>query len=1094
MQEKFENFSATETLHNPNNMKKKISLTTFAIVSLVVIGSLVSYGAIETTDLKAEQSLPRTVKTTEKKNSAKLPQRVSDVENTWIVKVQSNFNDDTSFTYSDGPVYEYGAEVILNGNKAKIKGLFNLWFDDVDSTYDLEGEYNQRTGEITIPVTEYDSDKKGLDGYVRVAEMYSFTSNQPYTLVLFSGDMTTTGDLTTKKGLVFTVSDDMDLITAKNGFGLYAFDANGNEMGFYDYYKTCSMTKPVDGVALSVNPSELDFAGRYICQGLEQNATVTLLNKGKETSEIAITTTTPDLRTNIKNLSLSCGESKTIEINMIPSSVGILDEYIVFTPQNGSEVKVHTGVEVHPRPDYTLITKNGKEYMEFNMSPIYPFVIDEIENNQVAISTNGGESSEKQTESWFTITLEIPQGKTGLFSFKGMQVNRQPNGFAWNLDGQIVESFMNSNSYDPAPIDGVTVIPSGKHVLGFSNLLYADWFEFTGIIPYSYIYDLDLQLFDSSDSLVYLVDDEIVFEDAWFDSLTTSRDASVRLYNLGNSILEVKSVVGENGFSGSVPSQKAAKGGFIDVPLKWTVDKVGTTTGIVKITTNAGEFEVECTGSAQAIPEEYHNIVSKGDFSFDTDSKYPFAYNSVRGYLYNSSSKTEKDEIIYSWLDASFEVPEGSVGKITWEATNDSEDLFYYLNQVSVISGTIFTIDGQAERNIGGQGVDCSSSTIYTPGELIFKPGRHTIRFNYKKTSSQEKFVFGDDRIKLYEIGLELINAGDIAGYVTPEFCNFKDIQYSVGRDGHQTVGIVSMDGSPVKLVSWESEGPFSVVDLSEHFYEGTTPFMVEYHPTKTGKETGKVTLHTNIGDYTVDCQANGIDLNRGERVFYESFEYGADNWLFEDFDQDGMSWIQMADLIDNYVPESYVLFGYQAMGSIYYDYGGQNKWFESKIDNVMFSPEIEIPSEGKSLLQFMVQAKIYSGDTLEVLVAEDADTYIDLYEKIWDQGFNDDTQWTEYMIDITKYAGKKVRFAFRTSTPNAYNAYYIMIDDVLVTNTEGAGVNEISDTERNIESIEYYSVDGKRLNKPSEELTIVVTKWSDGSVSTQKIVGKTRF
>ena len=373
-------------------MKKNLSLT-IAIGCLLAIGSFVAYGAIETSDLKAGQSLPRKVKIAEKKNPAKLAQNVGSAENTWIVKTQSNFNDDTSFTYSDGPVYEYSAEVILSGSKAKIKGLFNLWYDDIDRIYDLEGEYNQRTGEIYIPVTEYNSDNKGIDNYIRVAEMYSFTSNQPYTLVLFSGDMTTTGDLTTKEGLVFTVSDDMDLITAKNGFGLYAFDTNGNEMGFYDYYKTCSMTKPVEGVALSVNPSELDFAGRFICQGLEQNATVTLINKGKETSNIAITTTTPDIKTNIETLSLSGGESKTIEINMIPSSIGNIDEYIVFTPQNGSEVKVHTDVEVHPRPDYTLITKSGQEYMEFNMSPFYPFVIDEIDNNQVAISTNGGLSS-----------------------------------------------------------------------------------------------------------------------------------------------------------------------------------------------------------------------------------------------------------------------------------------------------------------------------------------------------------------------------------------------------------------------------------------------------------------------------------------------------------------------------------------------------------------------------------------------------------------------------------------------------------------------------------------------------------------------------
>lgn len=1064
-------------------MKKKLTIIGSAI-AIIGAGSLLAFSSGNSPDFQAESTIPRIAKAPHNAKNAPAPKSAG--YDVWIADAVSLYDSSTKFNFDNGANYEYGVEISISDNKAKLKGLFNLWYDDIDKEYVIEGSYDQRSGQITIPVQKFDSEKIGLDGYVKAAEMYSLSSNKPYTLVVFSGDMNSNGGLDTQNGLVFNVSDDMDRIIAQSGFGLYAFDANGNPMGFYDYYKDFKLTVPSEGVNLSCNVKDIDFSGLFVCCGVQQKTSVTVLNRGSLAADISIETSSSNLTASAAKTRIEPGERTNIEISLLPSEAGRCDEKIIVHSTHGDDLTLNVGVDVYERPDYTLITKNGAEYMEFDMSPMYPFVVEERDGRNVAVSINKGSA----TEAWFTASINIPEGKVGVFSYKGMQVNKQPNGFIISLDKEIVQDFRYvRDTYTPFPIDGTLIIPEGKHTVGFSHLMDSDWYEYFGVNGYVCIYDLDLKVDDVKDNSAILESADITFEDAWFDKLSTSRAATVRLLNIGKEALRVNGYDAVGNFSASIPETSAQQGGSIEIPLTWTVESVGEDHGSVTLHTTAGDFTVNCHGKAAAIPAEYHKIVSNGDFSFDTSTDFPFAYNSNRGYLYNSSSKSEFDEISNSWLDVSFIVPEGSQGKLNWDAYNDSEDLFVFMGTSSVISGTTITIDGENSRSVCGVGVHCPSSSIFTPGELIFKSGRHTVRFNYKKTGAGEKYEFGDDRIKLFELGLEIVGNGEYKGYVTPEYCDFKNIEYTVERDGHQVIGLVNYTDDPVRLISWDHEGPFSVVDLSDYSYEGATPFMVEYHPTKTGVETGSVTLHTNIGDYTVPCSGKGIDLDRGGRIFYESFEYGAEGWLFEDFDGDGISWHEMSDIINNYEYNSVAIpYGYRAMGSVFYAYGNYH-WLETPVDNVLFSPEIDIPVDGETLLQFITCARTYNGDGIEVLVGEDADTYIDLYESIWTQQFADVTPWQENQIDLSRYAGKKIRIAFRSQTPNATNAYFVMVDDILVTNSLAprSSVRTISATDKEILSTEWYSPDGTRLQQPSEGINIMVRRWSDGSVTSEK-------
>lgn len=1073
-------------------MKKSIFI--LSILAAIGIGSALMFGSNAIPELDADNSLPQASKVIKKKISANQHPylKVTPGYTQWMVETKSNFDKDFKFSFDEGRTYEYSAEVQISGNKARIKGLFDLWYDDVEKEYVLEGTYDQRSGLITIPVKRFDSENTDMKGYVKAAEMYSLTNNNPYTLVVFSGDMNQDGGLNTQEGLQFSVSDDMDCITSRSGFGLYAFDENGKPMAFYDYYKKCTMRLPQDGSMISTTTSNIDFAGFFICNDMEQKTSLNLINKGKEKANVNISVSSKDISVSPASFTIESGERRPIVISLNPSEPGRFDEDITFLTDEGQKLMVHIGCDVFERPDYTLITTNGKEFIDYQMSPVYPFVIEETDGLTVAKSINKGSNS----QSWFSATVNIPDGKTGILRYKGFQVDKQPNGFIGTLDKEQIYNYSyKSSSYKPMSIDGTVIIPQGKHEVAFIHSTVNEWFEYTGIQGYVAIQDINLEVVENQEHNAVIDTQEIVFDKAWHDNLSTIRKKAVRIFNSGTSGLRVLSAESTGNFTAEIPRQSVQTGGYIDVPLQWTVNKVGSDSGEVNIHTNAGDFIVKCSGTAEAIPADFHKVSTKGNLSFDTSNEYPFIYNENRGYLYNSSSKAETDGIVNSWLDIMFEVPQGMIGQLSWDAYNDSEELFGFMGSEYLVSGTSFSIDGKKEICIGGVGVHCSSEDIFKPEELSFKPGRHSLRINYKKTSSDPEYVYGDDRVKLYEIGLDLTSDGDVKGYATPDFCNFKGQEIPMGKKGYQLVELVNLNTAPIEILSWNHDGPFSLVEMRSE-KENKALCMIEYTPTTDGEEKGSVTIHSNIGDFHIDCEGHGNTNTHGGALYYDSFEYSPDAWSFNDLDNDGRGWETIGGIINGYESNSASIeYGYEAMGSLMYDYSA-SAVLGHAIDNLMISPEIEIPSSGVTTLCFMACARTWNSDSLEVLVSEGG-TSIDDFKSVWSHIFEpaeigQRVEWTEYDIDLSKFAGKKIRIAFRATTPTATNSRFMSVDDILIANSlrPQSGIEQLME-DRSATAVEWYSTCGYRLNGPADGISIKVTRWSDGSVSSEKIVNR---
>lgn len=693
-----------------------------------------------------------------------------------------------------------------------------------------------------------------------------------------------------------------------------------------------------------------------------------------------------------------------------------------------------------------------------------------------AKSTNNGKGDNSQ--SYFVCLLDVPQGKTGIFSWEAAQLTSQPNSLVIYLDGEPIKYDYYVQTSEAVDMSGIVALSEGKHEIAFSQDIMLDW-SIYGDVSEGYVWDLDFQLQESKENSAYLIDESIDFGSTYYDGLSVQIKKEVTLLNLGTAPLKVLEIKGDGNFSGEVPSVSVPQGGEIAVPLIWSAAAVGPDNGDVVITTTAGDFTVKCHGNGEALPYEYSKFVTEGKIAFNTDVTWPFKIRDNGKYLYNSTSKADIDGITECWLEAIFEVPEGKVGMISWDAINDSEDIFYFMNTPSLISGTRFNIDGAIEMMVGGEGVNCSSSDLFTPDQLTFKSGRHFVRFTYKKTSNADKYIFGDDRLKLFEIALQLENLEDHKGDISKTEIEFPNPVF-IGCSGHYPVTLVNYTSEEPQLLSSKSDGPFTA--KSNGISDGNLNLVIEFTPQDSGDYENVLTISTNLGDYDIICKGIAKDTELGTAIFYESFEYDFEsNWVFTDVNEDDNTWERISPNVASFANQK--LKPYDGNEGLILKGYNPSTWDYFDTNDYAMTPEISIPDNGTTTLQFMTMSYGYMDQYLEILAGEGED--VSSYSIVNTFSFNSPSAWEAYRVDLSEFAGRNIHIVFK-----GYDiAQFIAIDDVLVASTGTVGVSSI-DSEKKIVSEEYFTSSGLKLNQPINGVNVVVTKYSDGtSTVTKKVI-----
>ena len=1038
---------------------------------LFMLIALFTYGNVCKAQLPAASVLKAETQTAGKQKKVKTRADEAAQGDAYWFTSRSYYDERGQFSIGNGPLSSYQARFTFDGENVTISNLVDNKSYNMLSTETISGYYDADEHTITVNTPPYDG-KRPVSSYTSVGTVLQYNIFE-LQAVLLCGDFIFDEEqggygLNMKGQLIFDVSDDFSVITPRSDFGCYAVNEDGRGQGFMSFYKAEPFYKVSDEGHLALTPNEIDLTPTFLYPGAEKAVDLLLQNTGNADITYNVSTTHNAISTTRSSYKLGAGKSVETSIIVAPEEEGDIEGDVIFTAANGHTATVHVKAYASEAPQYDLIVKQGD--FSFETAGDAPFLVtDTITGSPVAVSTNAGDGTMSSLIASFT----IPEGQTGVLSWKAFGYATQPNGCIILINGNERIRHMTGSTDDLYDVSTSVGLVAGDYTVEFQNNIGSDWYE-QGFQPNPikfYVYDLALTTEPTQEHAAQLIQESADFGSFYFDKLSTTSTATVQLLNVGTEPLTVSAIEGDGTFGGIVPTATANYLGKLDVTLTFEGTEAKAYSGNVTLKTSAGDFTVACTALNEAIPTDFSAIVKEGEFSFNTSHVYPFVLNGSRAESSTAHQDTRMGE--YSWLEASFEVPAGQQGTLSWMGYNSSADYFNFMGSKSLTDGTIITIDGETSMEFAGE--TDASSTNFDSKALLFGPGRHSVMFLYQKKSSEPK---GDDKVQVYNMKLHLDDMVSDAFAADNTDVAFTTVRY--GRKSYATVNLHNEGANELSVTAIKGDGCFSgVVPTAKAFK--MLPVQLIFNPTSAGSFTGDVVISTSAGDVTIHCSANADELG-GKPIYNEEFEGDYSDWTFVDADGDGMSWVTATsqdcpnDLHTGYRSSECIV-------SVSWDIKHQQNYTP---DNYAITPAISIPADGETKLLYFYSVR--GNETHDVLVGQgtDLDSYTSVATVSKMYFANDPTVgWEEKEVDLSDYRGQTVNIAFR----HYISSYWVRIDGVLVYTT--GSVDGIDDVSLSAQGSKLYDLQGRSYSQPVKGLSIVRTTDADGRTTVKKVITK---
>lgn len=697
------------------------------------------------------------------------------------VDAKSYYDSTTGrFTPEDGSYNSFQTSLTFDGTKVAMEGFVDTGDLKLSSIKAVEGTYDAAAKTITFNTPGYSEDRAVSD-YTQYGEVTYY--GEGCSVVLFAGDFSTTSGtdgqygLETTDQLVFDVSDDLTTLTPRTGFGLWVFsNFSGTPVGCINFYQkgTISIEKMTEEPKLAFLPSSIHLEGPNVTVGSTIKQPVKIVNKGLTATNYSCDVEGEGMEFAAYR-DIDAATVQEVYVRLIPTQAGDFAGTVqAKASTGGSLATLNVTAKVGEAPDFSQIVKEGD--ITFNIGNDFPFVItDTITGYPVAVSTNKG----RNTSSSLYANINIPDGKIGVVSWKGIKQGSYGNGISIQKDGEYIFDDAYTHGMDGLDfvdkLDNMVALQPGTHVLQFQNFTNNDW-DGTGDVRYrAYIYDLALRIYDQQAHQAVLKTETLDFGDHYLDRLSVRDTLTATVLNIGTEPLSLTSIDGYGAFSGVMNDSSAVFGEELPVQIAYESSELGTQDNSVMVYTNGGFYTVACKASNSTIPVDYHPIVSSGDFSFNTSVGYPFSVEGNKAFNSTATMTNDGNLDLNSFLEASFEVPEGKVGVLGWTAHNSSTDWLIFMKDTVMTTGTRITIDGEKKMEFAGEDADASSSN-YKPEDLEFGQGRHTLRFFYIKKDSQPSY---DDRLEISNLSVTFTD--DVKGVAKANGEAVRTEYYTVG-------------------------------------------------------------------------------------------------------------------------------------------------------------------------------------------------------------------------------------------------------------------------------------------------------------------------
>lgn len=981
----------------------------------------------------------------------------------YLLVGKSMFNEAGANVYPDGgyPVC-YPVSFAFGDNTVAITGLFK-------NQTSLDG--------ITLApaVMKWDEATSTISGtspnsFVSADEAISMGRDDDRIFCLQGGYPYGIGYWKSQKAVSMKVDNESNLITPATGIACvpYYYDewdeCYSKGSGYIDALFDVVFVKMQQGIALYPLQKEIDF-GKSFVNDVSTSA-VMIVNSGEEEADFVVSTTNPCFKALVQSASLMPGESVTIPVQFVPDAEGDITGQLIMETE---ETTVTVSLKGYGRnfPDYTRIVSQGAEMMTFGTSNDYPFLIDsEMTGMPVAVSTN---RDQQHTQSWISVEVTIPEGKRGTLLWKGYFNPRWSLYDTFNVyDGETrIYTTPTDEQCKMEISDRIGLVP-GTHKLKFEykkgmqanpqNIVLGE--------DYTYLSDLRLEL-EEYRALAYEVSSgSYDFGRVFVDKEGTTADIHpdvLTIKNTGYSTLEILEMVPSEHFAADISPTSVQPEGLASVSLAVRKDIVGDYAETVVIKTNAGDIAISCRANAVMAPD-YQQIVRQGEFSFAIGSN-PFIV--VDGAAVNDKENELEDAETISEFTASFSVPEGKYGLLTWKGHNDSGD-----GDMGMIM-----IDNNAYGMIEYTG-DCDAgSYTASPYDCLLWPGEHVVSFGFLKTPGSA--YHGSGTLTISDLSLELLDA-------IPDQIVWQEQPVDFGSlyPGHKNERAVKVwncnEEKNLSLLDAKSDNPafecrFNAKTNSQvPCYLGATVF-VSYNPTAAGIHHGNITITTSFGDVTVPV--TGVCMDNASVMFFDDFEDSVNEdgelkeWTYVDGNEDEKTW---------YASDG----GAASSGT--YSLCFNTNFIKKNADDYILSKDFIINADDAVLSYYRSYKKYGARQNYEVKIGSGGDT--SSYETVYvDNGMNSYGNFDLIEIPLRGYNGQTVRICFANKT-EVGTVNVLLIDDVKVAAGTLSGIETLS-ADSCCTGAEYYDMTGKRVANPGRGIYIVKKRNPDNTIRTYKAI-----
>lgn len=963
---------------------------------------------------------------------------------------KSMFDEEGNNVYRYGgfPVC-YGVDITLDAaaSEASLLNIINM----------------EHRGTAVAAVGKYDAD----NAVISITSPEQFVSGDDYATIgtfedkpvkLVALDAYGIGYVKNVENFVIDICEGGRKLLPRSDMGGYIYNKDDNRLrDIVDIVYDVVIFKNEDGVHLQTMENGLDFGGVYKDNPVKR--TFRLYNTGTESTDFIIYTGNDAFVVDTQTGALEPGEWKDVCVTCSPSEIGDLTSTVSIESEADDPVVLPLKGACIPDVDYSPIVREGD--FSFRMTSEHPWIMKEIDGQMVAASDN---VEIYESQSVLRAICSLANDEKGKLSWEGFYDPRfgTYDPLTVVIDGEEIQRYTEKG----ATVGSVDLGP-GSHIVDF---IYEKAKKFDSpMIEYgkdfAYLSSLALSK-EKIERFSYETDVEAIDFGRHFkgsvmgDNLDFTR--TVNVANHGWDNLEFVSFEAEYPFSASagqtsIPSQKAGS-------FNITVDtsEPGEYESVVTVKTNDKDIKIPCHLLVQEMPD-YSAIVKEGDFTFDTYRLSPYvvdgntAYNSNGGPLKDNNDHT-------SFLYATFNVPQGKVGNLSWNGEFDpdgTEDM-----AITMIDQGLMTLLSEKKCYAG-------EKTFYPYQVRQMAPGEHSVLFVFFGQGEDGHEIKGSLSVSDLSLTFEPIpeRQAEVWGNPVVDFGEVAsdaevNIMTQVANTGSETISISGVTPSADGVFDVALETGVSSIESLE-----SVAVQVTCRPGgKVGMLEGKVTLNTNIGDIEIPCSAY-VEIPE-EALYKEDFENGADSWIFfDDDDSTDEQWEFMADAPD----------AHSGSGLI-----RSNSWTSnwSLPFNYAVSPEVEIP-EGGANLRFAVMAetpcnmegyKVFVGD------GTDVSTYVQIFAETVEK-----SGWNEHKVSLNDFAGQKKNIIFLHCAEDCCGWLYL--DDVSVT-AKPASLSQVNESFP--VAVEYFTLDGRKAARnPQPGVYVRVERMADGSKNVSKIFVK---